>query len=198
MTAKLATRGDYILAHAEAVGAIHYGSAIASAASEKPQAGSVQFGCGYLSPYFITDPERMEVTFENAYILLHEEKLNSKKDLLPLLEQITNTGKPLLIVAENVGGEVLAALVVNKLRGPLQVAAVRAPGCGDQLKGMLQEIARLTGGRAITGDLDSQLKDVRMSDLGQARKVTIDKNNTVVEGRRSTISSLFEIKLGPT
>jgi chaperonin GroEL len=175
MTAKLATRDDCISAHAE--------GAIPSPASDNPQAGSVQFGCGYLSPYFITNPERMEVAFENAYILLHEEKLNSKKDLLPLLEQITNTGKPLLIIAENVGGEVLAALVVNKLRGPLQVAAVRAPGCGDQLKGVLQEIACLTGGRAITGDLDIQLKDVHMSDLGRARKVTIDKNKTVVEGR---------------
>ncbi|MGA9977232.1 MAG: hypothetical protein WBQ08_01150 [Candidatus Sulfotelmatobacter sp.] len=183
MTAKRATQADCILARAEAAGAILDGAAIPGSVSDKPEAGSMQFDCGYLSPYFITDPERMEVTFEDAYILIHEKKISCRKDLLPLLKQITNVGKPLLIIAEDVEGEALAALVVNKLCGPLQVAAVRAPGCGDGLKGKLQEIAILTGGKAITGDLDIQLKDMRMSDLGQAKKITIGKNNTVVEGR---------------
>jgi chaperonin GroEL len=186
MTAKLATQGECILARAQEAGALLDGSAISSSVSEKPQVGSMQFDCGYLSPFFITDPERMEVAFEDAYILILEKKISSKKHLLPLLEQITNIGKPLLIIAEDLGGEVLAALVVNKLRGPLQVAAVRAPGCGDQLKGMLQEIARLTGGKAITGDLDIQLRETRMSDLGQATKIVIDKHHTLVEGRANS------------
>ena len=183
MTAKRATQDDCILACAEEAGAILDGSAIPSSASGQPRAGSVQFDCGYLSPYFITDPERMEVFFENAYILIHEKKISCRKDLLPLLAQITNIGKPLLIIAEDVEGEALAALVVNKLCGPLQVAAVKAPGYGDQLKGMLQKMAILTGGKAITEDLDIQLKDMRISDLGQAKKITIGKNNTMVEGR---------------
>ena len=182
MTAKLATQGEFILARAQEAGALPDASVISSSAGEKPQAGSLQFDCGYLSPYFITDPERMEVTFENAYILILGQKISSKKNLLPLLEQIANMGKPLLIIAEDLGGEVLAALVVNKLRGPLQVAAVRAPGYGDQLKRVLHEIARLTGGKAITGDLDIQLKETWMSDLGQATKIVIDKHHTMVEG----------------
>jgi chaperonin GroEL len=140
----------------------------------------MQFDGGYLSPFFITDPERMEVALKDVYVLIHESKITSKKDLLPLLEQITGSGKPLLIIAEDVEGEALAALVVNKIRGPLQVAAVRAPGIGDQRKGMLRDIARLTGGKAITADLD--LTNVRISDLGQARKITVDKNNTMVVG----------------
>jgi chaperonin GroEL len=183
MTAKLATQDECISARTEEAATIRDGSTISSNASDKPHGGSMRFECGYLSPYFITDPERMEVAFDNAYILIHEKKLSSKKDLLPLLEQITNVGKPLLIIAEDVGGDVLAALVVNKLRGPLQVAVVRAPFCGDQLKSTLQEIALLTGGKAITGDPDIQLKNMQMSDLGQAKKITIGKNNTVVEGR---------------
>jgi len=158
MTVKRATQDDCILARAQEAGAILDGAAVASSASDKPLAGSVQFDCGYLSPYFITDPERMEVTFENAYVLIHEKKISSRKDLLPLLKQMTNVGKPLLIIAQDVEGEALAALVVNKLCGPLRVAAVRAPGCGDQLRDMLQQIALLTGGKAITGDLDVQLK----------------------------------------
>jgi chaperonin GroEL len=182
MTAKLATHGEYVLARAEEARTTLEGSAIPGSVDGKPRAGSMQFDCGYLSPYFITDPERMEVAFDNAYILICEKKINSRADLLPLLERISNVGKPLLIVAEDVGDEVLAALVVNKLRGPLQVAAVRAPGCRDQRQGMLQEIALLTGGRAITGGLDVELKNIQMSDLGHARKITIDKNNTVVEG----------------
>ena len=183
MAAKLATQDEYMLARAEEARTTLEESTIPGSVGEKPRAGSMQFDCGYLSPYFITDPERMEVAFENAYILISEKKISSRTDLLPLLEKVTNVGKPLLIIAEDVGDEVLAALVVNKLRGPLQVAAVRAPGCGDQRQGMLQEIALLTGGRAITEGLDIQLKNMRMSDLGHARKITIDKNNMVVEGR---------------
>jgi chaperonin GroEL len=144
----------------------------------------MQFDRGYLSPYFVTDPERMEVAIENAYILIHEKKISSMKDLLPLLEQIAKGGKPLLIIAEDVEGEALATLVVNKLRGTLQVAAVKAPGFGDRRKAMLQDIAILTGGKAITEDLGIKLENVQISDLGQAKKITIDKDNTtVVEGK---------------
>jgi chaperonin GroEL len=144
----------------------------------------MQFDRGYLSPYFVTDPERMEAVLENAYILIHEKKISSMKDLLPLLEQIAKSGKPLLIIAEDVEGEALATLVVNKLRGTLQVAAVKAPGFGDRRKAMLQDIAILTGGKAITEDLGIKLENVQVSDLGQAKKITIDKDNTtVVEGK---------------
>src|SRR6202161_3199113 len=144
----------------------------------------MQFDRGYLSPYFVTDPERMEVALENAYILINEKKISSMKDLLPLLEQIAKGGKPLLIIAEDVEGEALATLVVNKLRGTLQVAAVKAPGFGDRRKAMLQDIAILTGGKAITEDLGIKLENVQISDLGQAKKITIDKDNTtVVEGK---------------
>ena len=144
----------------------------------------MQFDRGYLSPYFVTDPERMEVALENAYILIHEKKISSMKDLLPLLEQIAKGGKPLLIIAEDVEGEALATLVVNKLRGTLQVAAVKAPGFGDRRKAMLQDIAILTGGKAITEDLGIKLENVQVGDLGSAKKITIDKDNTtVVEGK---------------
>jgi chaperonin GroEL len=144
----------------------------------------MQFDRGYLSPYFVTDPERMESIQENAYILIHEKKISSMKDLLPLLEQIAKSGKPLLIIAEDVDGEALATLVVNKLRGTLQVSAVKAPGFGDRRKAMLQDIATLTGGKAITEDLGIKLENVQISDLGQAKKITIDKDNTtVVEGK---------------
>jgi chaperonin GroEL len=144
----------------------------------------MQFDRGYLSPYFVTDPERMEAVLENAYILINEKKISSMKDLLPLLEQIAKSGKPLLIIAEDVEGEALATLVVNKLRGTLQVAAVKAPGFGDRRKAMLQDIAILTGGKAITEDLGIKLENVQISDLGQAKKITIDKDNTtVVEGK---------------
>ncbi len=144
----------------------------------------MQFDRGYLSPYFVTDPERMEAALENAYILIHEKKISSMKDLLPLLEQIAKSGKPLLIIAEDVEGEALATLVVNKLRGTLQVAAVKAPGFGDRRKAMLQDIAILTGGKAITEDLGIKLENVQIGDLGQAKKITIDKDNTtVVEGK---------------
>ncbi|MGA9689396.1 MAG: chaperonin GroEL [Candidatus Sulfotelmatobacter sp.] len=144
----------------------------------------MQFDRGYLSPYFVTDPERMEVALENAYILINEKKISSMKDLLPLLEQIAKSGKPLVIIAEDVEGEALATLVVNKLRGTLQVAAVKAPGFGDRRKAMLQDIAILTGGKAITEDLGIKLENVQVSDLGQAKKITIDKDNTtLVEGK---------------
>jgi chaperonin GroEL len=144
----------------------------------------MQFDRGYLSPYFVTDPERMEATLENAYILIHEKKISSMKDLLPLLEQIAKGGKPLLIVAEDVEGEALATLVVNKLRGTLQVCAVKAPGFGDRRKAMLQDIAILTGGKAVTEDLGIKLENVQMSDLGQAKRLTVDKDNTtIVEGK---------------
>ena len=144
----------------------------------------MQFDRGYLSPYFVTDPERMEAVLENAYILIHEKKISSMKDLLPLLEQIAKGGRPLVIIAEDVEGEALATLVVNKLRGTLQVAAVKAPGFGDRRKAMLQDIAILTGGKAITEDLGIKLENVQVQDLGQAKKITIDKDNTtIVEGK---------------
>src|SRR6201982_2370981 len=143
----------------------------------------VQFDRGSLSPYFITDPERMECVLENALILNHEKKISSMKDLLPLLEQIAKLGKPLMIIAEDVEGEAPATLVVNKLRGTLQCAAVKAPGFGDRRKAMLEDIAVLTGGKAITEDLGIKLENVKIEDLGRAKKVTIDKDNsTIVEG----------------
>ncbi len=143
----------------------------------------MQFDRGYLSPYFVTDPERMECVLENALILIHEKKISSMKDLLPLLEQIAKLGKPLLIIAEEVEGEALATLVVNKLRGTLQCSAVKAPGFGDRRKAMLEDIAVLTGGKAITEDLGIKLENVKIEDLGKAKKVTIDKDNTtIVEG----------------
>jgi chaperonin GroEL len=146
----------------------------------------MQFDRGYLSPYFVTDPERMEVVLENAVILIHEKKISSMKDLLPLLEQVARLGRPLLIIAEDVEGEALATLVVNKLRGTLQAAAVKAPGFGDRRKAMLEDIAILTGGRAITEDLGIKLENIRLEDLGRAKKVTIDKDNTtIVEGAGS-------------
>src|SRR3974390_1043722 len=143
----------------------------------------MQFDRGYLSPYFITDPERMECVLENVLILNHEKKISSMKDLLPLLEQIAKLGKPLMIIAEDVEGEALATLVVNKLRGTLQCAAVKAPGFGDRRKAMLEDIAVLTGGKAITEDLGIKLENVKIEDLGKAKKITIDKDNcTIVEG----------------
>ncbi len=183
MTAKLATVEDSILAGVEEAGVLRDASITFGSDRNRPQVDGMQFDCGYLSPYFITDPERMEVAFEDVYLLIHEKKISSKKDLLPVLAQITQSGKPLLIIAEDVEGEALATLVVNKLCGPLQVAAVRAPGFGDQRKSMLQNIALLTGGKAITADLDIPLKDIRISDLGLAKRITIDKNHTLVEGK---------------
>jgi chaperonin GroEL len=143
----------------------------------------MQFDKGYLSPYFVTNPENMEIVLENAYILIHEKKITSLKDLLPLLEKVAKAGRPLLIIAEDVEGEALATLVVNKLRGTLQVAAVKAPGFGDRRKATLEDIAVLTGGRCITEDLGIKLENITLDDLGKAKRVTIDKENTtIVEG----------------
>jgi len=140
----------------------------------------MQFDRGYLSSYFVTDPERMECLLEDVYILIQEKKISSMKDVLPLLEQIAKMGKPLLIIAEDVEGEALATLVVNKLRGTLQCAAVKAPGFGDRRKAMLEDIATLTGGEAITEDLGVKLENVKVEDLGRAKKITIDKDNTMI------------------
>jgi chaperonin GroEL len=143
----------------------------------------MQFDRGYLSPYFITDPDRMEAVLEDPYILIHEKKISNMKDLLPVLEQIARSGRPLLIVAEEVEGEALATLVVNKLRGTLNVAAVKAPGFGDRRKAMLDDIAILTGGKAIMEETGIKLEGVRVEDLGRAKRVTIDKDNTtIIEG----------------
>jgi chaperonin GroEL len=143
----------------------------------------MQFDRGYLSPYFVTDSERMECVYEDPYILIYDKKITNMKDILPLLEQLARAGKPLLAIAEDVEGEALATLVVNKLRGTLQAAAVKAPGFGDRRKAMLEDIAILTGGRAITEDLGIKLENIKLEDLGKAKKVTIDKDNTtIVEG----------------
>ncbi len=143
----------------------------------------MQFDRGYLSPYFVTDPERMEAVLENPYILINEKKISSMKDLLPILEQVAKLGKPLLIIAEDVEGEALATLVVNKLRGTLNVAAVKAPGFGDRRKAMLEDIATLTGGVVVSEEVGRKLEDVKIEDLGTAKKVTIDKDTTtIVEG----------------
>ena len=151
----------------------------------------MQFDRGYLSPYFVTDPERMEVVLDNPVILIHEKRISAMKDLLPLLELVAKAGRPLLIVAEDIEGEALATIVVNKLRGTLQVAAVKAPGYGDRRKAMLEDLAVLTGGQAVTEDLGVRLENMKMEDLGQAKKVTIDKDNTtIVEG--GGVSSAIE------
>jgi chaperonin GroEL len=143
----------------------------------------MQFDRGYVSPYFITDPDRMECVLEDAFILLHDKKISSMKDLLPILEQIAKMGKPLLIIAEEVEGEALATLVVNKLRGTLQVCAVKAPGFGDRRKAMLEDIAILTGGTVISEDIGLKLENVKVADLGRAKKINVEKENTtIVEG----------------
>jgi chaperonin GroEL len=162
----------------------------------------MQFDRGYLSPYFVTDPERMEAVLDNPLILINEKKISSMKDLLPLLEQVAKMGKPMLIIAEDVEGEALATLVVNKLRGTLNIAAVKAPGFGDRRKAMLEDIAILTGGRVISEDLGIKLENVKLEDLGRAKKVTIDKDNTTlvegagkqsdIEGRVKTLRAQIE------
>jgi chaperonin GroEL len=154
----------------------------------------MQFDRGYLSPYFVTDPERMEAVLENARILIYEKKITSMKDLLPVLEQVARQGKPLLIIAEDVEGEALATLVVNKLRGTLNVAAVKAPGFGDRRKAMLEDIASLSGGKLISEDLGIKLESVKWEDLGEAKRVTVDKDNTTLvtdtddKGRKEAIA----------
>jgi chaperonin GroEL len=155
----------------------------------------MQFDRGYLSPYFVTDPERMEVVLENPVILIHEKKISALKDLLPLLELVARAGRPLLIIAEDVEGEALATLVVNKLRGTVQVAAVKAPGYGDRRKAMLEDVATLTNGRAVTEDLGIKLETVTIADLGQAKKITIDKDNTtIIEGAGSPAAIQARVK----
>jgi chaperonin GroEL len=154
----------------------------------------MQFDRGYLSPYFVTDPERMEAVLENARILIYEKKISSMKDLLPILEQVARQGKPLLIIAEDVEGEALATLVVNKLRGTLNVAAVKAPGFGDRRKAMLEDIAILSGGKLISEDIGVKLENVKWEDLGEAKRVSIDKDNTTLvtdtddKSRKDTIA----------
>ena len=162
----------------------------------------MQFDRGYLSPYFVTDPERMEVVLEDALVLIHEKKISVMKDMLPLLEQVARAGKPLLIIAEEVEGEALATLVVNKLRGTLHTVAVKAPGFGDRRKAMLEDISVLTGGKALTEDLGIKLENIKLEDLGRAKKVVVDKDNTtliegagktsVIEGRIKQIRAQIE------
>jgi chaperonin GroEL len=162
----------------------------------------MQFDRGYLSPYFVTDPERMEATLEDAYILIHEKKISSMKDLLPLLEQVARSGKPLLVIAEEVEGEALATLVVNKIRGTLQVCSVKAPGFGDRRKAMLEDIAILSGGRLIAEELGLKLENVGLKDLGRCKRITVDKDNTTlidgggkkadIEGRIKQIRNQIE------
>jgi chaperonin GroEL len=148
----------------------------------------MQFDKGYLSPYFVTNAENLEALLENAYILIHEKKISSLKDMLPLLEKVAKAGKPLLIIAEDVEGEALATLVVNKLRGTLQVAAVKAPGFGDRRKAMLEDIAVLTGGRCLTEDLGIKLENISLDDLGKAKRIVVDKENTtVIEGEGKNV-----------
>jgi chaperonin GroEL len=154
----------------------------------------MQFDRGYLSPYFVTDPERMEAVLEDPMILIHDKKISSMKDLLPILEKVAQQGRPLLIIAEDVEGEALATLVVNKLRGTLKVCAVKAPGFGDRRKAMLQDIAVLTGGQVISEDVGFKLENAVLSDLGQAKRVVVDKDNTTIvdgagEGTRSRAAS---------
>src|ERR671936_1001521 len=162
----------------------------------------MQFDRGYLSPYFITDPEKMEAVLEDAYILIHDKKISSMKDLLPILEKVAQAGRPLLIIAEDVEGEALATLVVNKLRGTLKVAAVKAPGFGDRRKEMLRDIAILTGGQVISEELGLKLENTTLNDLGRAKRVIVDKDNTTVvdgkgkndqiEGRKQEIKAQIE------
>src|SRR6187401_3182689 len=155
----------------------------------------MQFDRGYLSAYFVTDPERMEAVLENPVVLIHEKRISSMKDLLPVLELVARAGRPLLIIAEDIDGEALATLVVNKLRGTIHVAAVKAPGYGDRRKEMLEDIAVLTNGKAVTEDLGLKLENLTFEDLGQAKKVTIDKDTTtIVEGAGSSSALAARVK----
>jgi chaperonin GroEL len=155
----------------------------------------MQFDRGYLSPYFVTDPERMEVVLENPVVLIHEKRISAMNDLLPVLELVARASRPLLIIAEDIEGEALATIVVNKLRGTLQVAAVKAPGYGDRRKAMLEDLAVLTGGKAVTEDLGVKLDNMKLEHLGQAKKVTIDKDSTtIVEGAGSAASIAGRVK----
>ena len=152
----------------------------------------MQFDRGYISPYFVTDTEKMEVVYENPYILIYDKKISVMKDLLPILEKVVQTGRPLLIIAEDVEGEALATLVVNKIRGSLKVAAVKAPGFGDRRKEMLEDIAILTGGTVISEEKGYKLEDATLQYLGQAEKITIDKDNTTIvsgKGKKADIEA---------
>src|SRR5690348_14372394 len=148
--------------------------------SELDVVEGMQFDRGYLSPYFVTDTERMECVLSDVYVLIHEKKISNMKELLPILEQVAKQGKPLLVIAEDVDGEALATLVVNKLRGTLQICAVKAPGFGDRRKEMLKDIAVLTGGQAVTEDLGLKLENLTLKELGRAKRVTVDKDNTTI------------------
>src|SRR5437879_2316689 len=150
----------------------------------------MQFDRGYLSPYFVTDPERMECVLEDPYILIHEKKISSMKDILPLLEQISRVGKPLLLISEEVEGEALATLVVNKLRGTLNVCAVKAPGFGDRRKSMLEDISILTAGKAIMEETGIKLEGVKLEDLGRAKRITVDKDNTTIVDGHGTAATI--------
>jgi chaperonin GroEL len=159
-----------------------------SLATEVEWVEGMQFDRGYLSPYFVTDPQKMEVVLEDAYILIHEKKISAIKELVPVLEKVVNTGKPLLIVAEEVDGEALATLVINRLRGTLKVAAVKAPGYGDRRKAMLEDVAILTGGLALFESLGKKLENVTLAELGRAKKIVIDKDNTtIIEGAGKSV-----------
>src|SRR5947207_6906845 len=155
----------------------------------------MQFDKGYLSPYFVTNAEAMEAVLENPYILIHEKKISSLKDMLPLLEKVAKAGRPLVIIAEDIDGEALATLVVNKLRGTLQICAVKAPGFGDRRSEMLKDIAGLTGGQAITEDLGLKLETVTLKDLGRAKRITVTKDNTtIVEGAGKKVDIEARVK----
>jgi len=184
MTAISAIVDDRTLTYIEETQSIEEGISILQPADDEPNAADgLTLGCGYLSPYFVTAPERMEVALENAYILLCGNRITSKQDLQPLLSQIRKSGRPLLIIAEAVEEEALATLVVNKLCGRLQVAAIRIPGGGGHRTKLLGDIALLTGGNAIAEDMHVHLRDIKLSDLGQARRITIHKDSTILEGR---------------
>src|SRR5881392_2023501 len=155
----------------------------------------MQFDRGYLSPYFVTDPEKMEAVLEDGLILVHDKKISSMKDLLPILEKVAQMGKPLLIIAEDIEGEALATLVVNKLRGTLRVCAVKAPGFGDRRKAMLQDIAVLTSGQVISEEVGFKLENAVLSDLGRAKRIVVDKDNTTIvdgAGESDTIKGRIE------
>src|ERR671927_268381 len=155
----------------------------------------MQFDRGYVSPYFVTDPERMEAVLEDAFILIHDKKISSMKDLLPVLEKVAQQGRPLLIIAEDIEGEALATLVVNKLRGTLRVCAVKAPGFGDRRKAMLQDIAILTNGQAIFEELGIKLENVELNQLGRAKRIRVDKDNTTIiegDGEESAIKGRIQ------
>src|SRR5437773_239506 len=151
----------------------------------------MQFDRGYLSPYFVTDPDRMECAYEDVYVLIHEKKISAMKDLLPLLEQVARSGKPLLIIAEDLEGEALATLVVNKIRGTLQTVAVKAPGFGDRRKAILEDVAILTGGKLIAEELGMKLENVTLQDLGRCKRIVVDKDNTTLQSHHDLVCRLL-------